>query len=317
MNRRRKVERPPRLTAYRPGPARLIDRVPIGPAAARKKIRTATNGPTDRVRLENLVELEQFGILHEAVPHESMGAQTPGIQPAWVANSATSMTAAASQRGAAGTQAAEHGAGRGPRWSTRRLSGTSAPRPDQPAPSATIAGQRRPGRGGSTAKVRPDRYLSVRSGKRMVGSPALRWDGPGLTGGCRAGFTFHSHLPACAGLTVGSTCCHRATPGGVCLRRECGEVTGGVEIPVEDQAARLTRVFTLGQGEFGFHCATARAGFGGGIPAVGYDQPSAVPGGFVGQLPADLGEPGVSDVPANRRLRSIPATLRSSTTTVP
>ncbi len=84
------------------------------------------------------------------------GLPGTGYPRAWEANSATSMTAVASRRGAAGTRAAEHGAGRGPLWSTPRISGTSAPRPDQPAPSGTIAGRRWPGRGGSTAKVRPD-----------------------------------------------------------------------------------------------------------------------------------------------------------------
>ena len=84
------------------------------------------------------------------------GLPGTGYPRAWEASSATSMTAVASRRGAADTRAAEHGAGRGPLWSTPRISGTSAPRPDQPAPSAIIAGRRRPGRGGSTAKVRPD-----------------------------------------------------------------------------------------------------------------------------------------------------------------
>ena len=42
-----------------------------------------------------------------------------------------------------------------------------------------------------------------------------------------------------------------------------------------------------------------------------------MPLGLVGELAADLPEPGVGDPRARRRLRSIPATLRSSTTTVP
>ena len=54
--------------------------------------------------------------------------------------------------------------------------------------------------------------------------------------------TLHSHLPAVAGLTVGSTSCHRATPGGVDLGREGGEVACGVEVPVQDQAAGLAVV---------------------------------------------------------------------------
>ena len=66
------------------------------------------------------------------------------------------------------------------------------------------------------------RYLSVRFSEHTIGRPALRWDGPGLSGGCRAGLTLQRHLPAYAGLLVGSTSCHRATPGSVELRREGG-----------------------------------------------------------------------------------------------
>jgi hypothetical protein len=110
---------------------------------------------------------------------------------AWVAESATSMTAVAGRRGAAGTRVAERGVGRGPRWSTRRTSGTSAPRPGRPAPSATMAGRGRPRKGGSTARVRPDLRLSLL--RALVGqlgacgcrqSMPYRWlalgDAPGL-----------------------------------------------------------------------------------------------------------------------------------------
>src|SRR3712207_8676184 len=53
---------------------------------------------------------------------------------------------------------------------------------------------------------------------------------------CGAGLTLRGHLPACAGLAVGSTSCHRATPGGVELSRESGQVQRGVAVPVNDQA---------------------------------------------------------------------------------
>jgi hypothetical protein len=51
----------------------------------------------------------------------------------------------------------------------------------------------------------------------------------------------YGHLPACAGLLVGSTSCHRATPGGVELRREGGQVECGVVVAVDDQTARRAR----------------------------------------------------------------------------
>src|SRR5215207_2452022 len=91
------------------------------------------------------------------------------------------------------------------------------------------------------------RYLSVRFSEHTIGRPALRWDGPGLTRGCGAGLTLHSHLPAYAGLLVGSTSSHRATPGGVELGREGGQVLCSVAVAVDDQAARFAVVFALGQ----------------------------------------------------------------------
>jgi hypothetical protein len=134
-------------------------------------------------------------------------------------------------------------------------------------------------------KLLDNRYLSMRFSEHTVGSPALRWDGPGLAGGCRAGLTLHSHQPRRRGLTVGSTSSHRATPGGVVFGRESGEVACGVEVSVQDQTARLTLVLALRQGQLGFHRAAARAGLRGRIPAVGDDQPPAVPRGLVRQLP--------------------------------
>ncbi|WP_191839584.1 hypothetical protein [Catellatospora chokoriensis] len=58
-------------------------------------------------------------------------------------------------------------------------------------------------------------------------------------------------LPAGAGLLDGSTSCHRATPGSADMR-EGGEVLGGVEVAVEDQAAHIATLNALVQGEFGF-----------------------------------------------------------------
>jgi len=52
---------------------------------------------------------------------------------------------------------------------------------------------------------RESRCRSVRERERMIGSPALRQDGPGLTRASGAGLTLHSHLPTKTGLPVGST----------------------------------------------------------------------------------------------------------------
>src|SRR5258705_10191532 len=101
---------------------------------------------------------------------------------------------------------------------------------------------------------------------------------------CRAGL----------GLTVGSTSVWRlpATPGDVVLK-----VDRGVEVAVDDQAAGVAGEGSGGQREFGFHRLAGRACFGGGKPAVGDGECAGVPAGFVGELAAQFGEPGVGDVP--------------------
>src|SRR5579859_5950812 len=105
---------------------------------------------------------------------------------------------------------------------------------------------------------RVNRCRSVSMSEPVIYSPALRWDGPGLTGVCRAGLTFHGHRPAGAGLTVGSTSVFglRATPGDY----ELGEVDRGVEITVADHAAALAGEGAPGKRQFGFHCLAGRAG---------------------------------------------------------
>jgi hypothetical protein len=48
-----------------------------------------------------------------------------------------------------------------------------------------------------------------------------------------------------------------------------------------------------GEGELGFHRAAGRAGLRTGIPAAGYHELSAVPGGLVAELAAQLAGTGV------------------------
>src|SRR5258708_715054 len=88
---------------------------------------------------------------------------------------------------------------------------------------------------------------------RSCRSPALPWDGPGLARGSGAGFLVRWRLPGNAGA-------YAASAGVLALRPTGGEVeqvTGGVHIPVDEEAARLARVLPLGQGQLGFHRAAA------------------------------------------------------------
>ena len=83
-----------------------------------------------------------------------------------------------------------------------------------------------------------------------------------------AGLTFRRLLPppdGRAGLTDGSTSCHRAAPGGPAfcaggVLAQAGEVDGGVQVTVEDDVAVVTPVGPVGQSELGFHRAAGRAG---------------------------------------------------------
>lgn len=122
--------------------------------------------------------------------------------------------------------------------------------------------------------------------------PALRWDAPGLTRGCGAGLTLHSHLRRERRLRVGSaSVAVRGTGGQSC------EVHRGVGVPVQDGAAGRAGPLTFGEGELGFHRTALRTGLAGREPAVRDDQGAAVPGRLVGELAADLGERGIRDVP--------------------
>jgi hypothetical protein len=121
------------------------------------------------------------------------------------------------------------------------------------------------GRRGGSARTRPvpREKACIQRMINLPGSRALRHGDAGPTrGALGAGFLLRSHQPSRLGLTVGSTGVYRlpVTLGDVL--REIGEVAGGVEITVDPQTAGLTGEGALGQGELGFHPATARARLG-------------------------------------------------------
>src|SRR6266702_1015515 len=132
-------------------------------------------------------------------------------------------------------------------------------------------------------QTRHYRYLSsaFEAGSRWLGSPCLAaralatpdWDG----------------LPVAVpdardtGLVrVSSGLVYRrpATRGGRAVGQG-GQVAGGVEIPVHDQAAPLAPEHPLGQAQLGFHRAATRAGLRGRVEPVGGHQPPAVPCGLL------------------------------------
>lgn len=100
-----------------------------------------------------------------------------------------------------------------------------------------------------------------------------------------------------------------------CLRGVVGDVVccccdddGGVEVAIEGLSAGVAVVRPLGQRQLGFHCAADRAGFGAGQEAVDDVQGRAVPAGLVGELPAELAEPGIEDGPVEAGLLADAAT---------
>src|ERR1035437_10430206 len=127
-------------------------------------------------------------------------------------------------------------------------------------------------------------FLKLRTVRSRCGSVSMsellsrsQWlpaGGPGLARGRSAGFLFPRDVPGGAGSYCPSGGVLALGPTG----REFEQVRCGVDVPVKVQAAAWAGIRALGQGQFGFHCAAARAGSGAGEPPAGDDQLPAVPG---------------------------------------
>src|ERR671913_324006 len=101
-----------------------------------------------------------------------------------------------------------------------------------------------------------------------------------------AGFSLRCGQPDWAGSYVHSTSVYSlpATPGDVIY--QLGEVSGGVEVSVDDMTTRLADEGALAEGELVFHPSAGRARLRRRIETVGDDYPTAVPGSLVAELTA-------------------------------
>src|SRR5260370_1253453 len=70
---------------------------------------------------------------------------------------------------------------------------------------------------------------------------------------------------------------------------------GGVQVPVDDEAARLTAKRAIRERQGRIDPPATGAGLGRREPAVGYDDAAAIPRRLVRQLPAELPKPNVPD----------------------
>jgi hypothetical protein len=93
---------------------------------------------------------------------------------------------------------------------------------------------------------------------------------------------------------VGSTSvlCLRATPGDDTFYQR-SEIDCSVLITIQDQTTLGAHEDPFGQAQLGFHHTASRACLRGGEPAVRNNERPAVPNGLVGELAADLTEPGI------------------------
>src|SRR5690349_10391534 len=110
--------------------------------------------------------------------------------------------------------------------------------------------------------------------------------GPGLTPDRDARFLLHGDLPGQAGS-------YGPSAGVLALRPTGGEleqVTGRVDVPVDDQAARRAGEHALGERQAWLSPSARRAGLGTGEPAVRGDQRPAFPFGLVCEHPPRLAE---------------------------
>ena len=74
-----------------------------------------------------------------------------------------------------------------------------------------------------------------------------------------------------------------------------GEVDRGVEVPIQDHLTALAAVGPLRERQLLVDCPAHSAGLGAGLPAVGHHQFATVPLAYVGQLAAELIDPGIRE----------------------
>src|SRR5882762_5775795 len=117
---------------------------------------------------------------------------------------------------------------------------------------------------------------------------------PVLPGEPVRGRRFTATCQARPGLPVSSTSVYRlpATLGDLTL-----QIDRGIEIPIDDQTTTLTTKHPRRQGQFGFHCPTGRTRLRRRKPTISHHQPTTIPTHLVAQLPPNLGEAGVSQLP--------------------
>src|SRR5260370_38406636 len=120
----------------------------------------------------------------------------------------------------------------------------------------------------------PDIYRceSVSVGDLVPRSLDLRPDGPGLARGCGAGFLLHPAVPGAAGSYPRSAGVYPLRPTG----GELEQVTRGIHVPVQDQAARLAGEDPLSETEAWLSPSALRANPGRGVPPSRSDQAAAI-----------------------------------------
>ncbi len=110
--------------------------------------------------------------------------------------------------------------------------------------------------------------------------------------------------PARRGLLVGSTsvqgrlCLQVSGHSGTCRvdrRGEGGEVAGGIDVAIHCVTAHIAPKHANMQWQLGFHRTAVRAGFAGGVPAVGHHQVTSAPADLVVELSPNLAEAGIRD----------------------
>jgi hypothetical protein len=70
----------------------------------------------------------------------------------------------------------------------------------------------------------------------------------------------------------------------------CSKVTGGILVPIEDQAAASAVKYALGKGQISLYLSAPRAGLARGIEGVGDIEVDPGPGTLIRELAAELAQ---------------------------